>query len=143
MKKTIKAALISLVLTLSLAVGILFAACGGNGPVKCKAEVTMFGTNFVYELILSDKDETFNMDVTTDRQIEEGDTISKIIEGQKNSGTYKLEDGVYTLTFVKDVLNSEGQTTKTVVSTKENGKYVFTLCSRGQEGIAPLKLVQE
>ncbi|MDE7215107.1 MAG: hypothetical protein K2N68_04665, partial [Clostridia bacterium] len=140
MKKAIKAALISLVLTLSLAVGILFAACGGNGPVKFKAETTVMGTNFIYTLTLSDEDDTFKMDVTTDRQIEEGGTISQIMEGQKNSGTYKFENDVYTLTFTKPVLNSEGQATNTVVSTKEDGKYVLTLYSRGQETVAPLKL---
>ena len=134
MKKSVKAILISLVLTLSLAVGIMFAACGGNDPVTFTGEGSFMNIDMNYNLTLEEEDKTFEFVVTSKNEIEENGPISQILKGLGRTGTYKFENDVYTLTFSKPVKDANNEDTTTIASTKADGKYTLAFGIKGGEG---------
>lgn len=115
MKKTIKAALISLVLTLSLTVGVLFAACASDPVVfDYSTEVMGFATDIT--VTLSNEDDTFTVvsKINGDLKDETKAQFQAIID---RTGTYTFENNVYTLTFSKAVNNYDSEEATTTVKT--------------------------
>lgn len=123
MKKTIKAALLGLLATLTVAACVVFAACGGKEAVKFTDEQIVMGTIPVeYTLTLSNDDDTFEMVATTTAEHEQGGMIDQILQGQKRTGTYTFANNVYTLVF-----KVTGQDDQTVTSRYDEATKTYTI----------------
>lgn len=133
MKKTIKAIMLSLLATLTVAACVVFAACGPK-EVKFTGEGSFNQLGMDYTLTLKDEDKTFAFVATAKTEIEENGPISQILKGLGRTGTYKFENDVYTLTFSTPVKNDNNEDTTTVASTLKDGKYTIAFGIRGGEG---------
>lgn len=134
MKKTIKATLISLVLALSVAIGVLFAGCApGN---EFKGEGVFMNVDLIYTLTLNNEqegDKTFKFEITPKNGSEEGGTIEKLLGMFKRTGTYtEADDGVITLTFSAAVQDQNGGNITTV---KSEGKNKIQFFFKGPDGL--------
>lgn len=123
MKKAIKAALLGLLATLTVAACVVFAACGGKEAVKFTDQQIVMSTLPVdYTLTLSNDDDTFEMVATTTAEHEPDGMIAQILQGQKRNGTYTYENNVYTLVF-----KVTGQPDETVKSTYDEATKTYTI----------------
>ncbi|MDE6356375.1 MAG: hypothetical protein K2L67_03935 [Clostridia bacterium] len=139
MKKTIKAMLLGILATLTVAACVVFAACGGNKDVKFTGEGSFMSLNMDYTLTMKEEDKTFEFVATSKTEIEENGPISQILKGLGRTGTYTFENDVYTLTFSKAVKDANNEDTTTVSSTLADGKYAIAFGIKGGEGT--LKIV--
>lgn len=136
MKKTIKVAVVSIALVLTIALATMFAACA-NGPVKFTGQGSGMGLDMNYELTLN-TDNSFTFVATTEKEMEENGPLSQILKMLERSGSYKYENDVYTLTFTKAVKNASNEDTTTISSTYKDGKYTIAFSIKGGDITLPI-----
>ena len=140
MKKTIKAIMLSLLATLTVAACVVFAACGGKGDVVFSQKApAMGGLIWTYSATLK-SDNTFEFTVTDEQGNPLEGNLSQVGTMLGKSGTYKFENDKYTLTFSTPVKNANDEDVTTVSSTFADGKYTLAFGVKGPDRTIQLQL---